>query len=149
MQRLHCFCNIHILWAKRTREPINYGIFINQFPPDIIKSIRQLERINTKICRQKMSILFNQICINGEILATHIYIYIYIYIYINLISHKIYTYIVIQDIGITVRVLANVLGDLGSDLGRIMLKTKKMVLDASLLITQHYKVRIKGKGGQS
>ena len=30
-------------------EPINYERFINQFPPDIKTSIRQLERINTKI----------------------------------------------------------------------------------------------------
>ena len=45
--------------AERTREPINYGILINQFPPDIIKLTPQLERINTKICRQRMSKLFN------------------------------------------------------------------------------------------
>ena len=46
----------------------NYGRFINQFPPNIVRSIRQFERINKKICRQKMSLMFNQI-----------YIYIYIY----------------------------------------------------------------------
>ena len=39
-----------------------------------IKAIRQYERISKKICRQKMSIMFNEICIN-----IHIYIYIYIY----------------------------------------------------------------------
>ena len=33
----------------------------------------------------------------------------------------------------------------GSVPGRVILKTQKMVLDASLLNTQHYKVRIKGK----
>ena len=33
--------------------------------------------------------------------------------------------------------------------GRAIPKTQKMVLDASLLNTQHYKVRIKGKGKQS
>ena len=36
-------------------------------------------------------------------------------------------------------------GDLGSIPGRVIPKTQKMVLDASLLNTQHYKVRIKGK----
>ena len=33
--------------------------------------------------------------------------------------------------------------------GRVIPKTQKMVLDASLLNTQHYKVRIKGKVEQS
>ena len=44
-----------------------------------------------------------------------------------------------------VRVFANGLGDLGSIAGRVIPETLKMVLDASLLNTQHYKVRIKGK----
>ena len=44
---------------------------------------------------------------------------------------------------------ANGPGDLGSIPGRVILKTQKMVLDASLLSTQHYKVRIKGKVEQS
>ena len=38
---------------------------------------------------------------------------------------------------------------LGSIPGRVIPKTQKMVLDASLLNTQHYKVRIKGKVEQS
>ena len=44
---------------------------------------------------------------------------------------------------------ANGPGDLGSIPGRVIPKTQKMVLDASLLNTQHYKVRIKGKVEQS
>ena len=36
-------------------------------------------------------------------------------------------------------------GDLGSILGRVIPKTLKMVFDTSLLNTQQYKVRIKGK----
>ena len=63
----------------------------------------------------------------------HIYIYIYI----------------LPDIGLAVRVFANGPGDLGSIPGRVISKTQKMVLDASLLNTQHYKVRIKGKVEQS
>ena len=51
--------------------------------------------------------------------------------------------------GLGVRVFANGLGDLGSIPGRVIPKTQKMVLDASLLSTQHYKVRIKGKVEQS
>ena len=53
------------------------------------------------------------------------------------------------DIGIMVRVFTNGLGDLGSIPGRVIPKTQKMVLDATLLNTQHYKVRIKGKVKQS
>ena len=47
------------------------------------------------------------------------------------------------------RVFANGPGDLGSITGRVILKTLKMVLDTSLLNTQQYKVRIKGKVEQS
>ena len=47
------------------------------------------------------------------------------------------------------RVLANGLEDWGSVPGRVIPKTQKMVLDATLLSTQHYKVRIKGKVEQS
>ena len=35
--------------------------------------------------------------------------------------------------------------DRGSIPGQVIPKTQKMVLDAALLSTQHYKVRIKGK----
>ena len=55
----------------------------------------------------------------------------------------------IPDIGLAVRVFANGPGDLGSIPGRVIPKTQKMVLNASLLNTQHYKVRIKGKVEQS
>ena len=53
------------------------------------------------------------------------------------------------SLGQAVRVFANSPGDLGSIPGRVIPKTQKMVLDASLLNTQHYKVRIKGKVKQS
>ena len=55
----------------------------------------------------------------------------------------------LPDIGLRVSVFANGPGDLGSIPGRVIPKTQKMVLDASLLNTQHYKVRIKGKVEQS
>ena len=45
----------------------------------------------------------------------------------------------LPDIGMMIRP-----GDLGSIPGRVIPKTQKMVLDATLLNTQHYKVRIKG-----
>ena len=46
-------------------------------------------------------------------------------------------------------VFTNGPGDRGSIPGRVKPKTKKMVLDAALLNTQHYKVRIKSKVEQS
>ena len=55
----------------------------------------------------------------------------------------------LPDISQMVRVFNNGPGDLGSISSRVIAKTQKMVLDASLLNTQHYKVRIKGKVGQS
>ena len=48
-------------------------------------------------------------------------------------------------IGLVSRVFANGSGDLRSITGRVIPKTLKTVLDASLLNTQQYKVRIKGK----
>ena len=63
--------------ADRTREQINNGKFTNQFRPDIIISIRWLGRNNIRICGQKTSILFKQIC--------H---YIYIYIYTSSLMHR-------------------------------------------------------------
>ena len=60
--------------------------------------------------------------------ACDIYIYIYIYIYI---------------------VFANGQGDLGSIPGHVIPKTFKIVLNTSLLNTQQYKVRIKGKVEES
>ena len=47
------------------------------------------------------------------------------------------------------RMFANGPGDRGSIPGRVIPKTKKMVFDAPLLNTQHYKVRIKGNMEQS
>ena len=44
-----------------------------------------------------------------------------------------------------VRVFANGPGDQGLIPGRVIPKTQKMVLDASLFNTQHFKVRIKVK----
>ena len=54
-----------------------------------------------------------------------------------------------QLIGLVGRVFVNGPEDLGSIPGRVIPKTLKMVLDASLLNTQYYKVRIKGKVEQS
>ena len=55
----------------------------------------------------------------------------------------------LRNIGPAVRVFANGPGDLGSIPGRVIPKTLKMELDTTLLNTQHYKVRFKGKVEQS
>ena len=47
------------------------------------------------------------------------------------------------------RVFANWPGDLGSIPARVIPKTLKIVLDTSLLNTEHYKVHIKGEVEQS
>ena len=52
-------------------------------------------------------------------------------------------------IGLMSRVFTNDPEDRGSIPGRVIPKTQKMVLDATLFNTQHYKVRIKGKVEQS
>ena len=56
---------------------------------------------------------------------------------------------VYRPISLVGRVFANGPGDRGSMPGWVIPKIQKMVLGASLLNTQHYKVKIKGKLEQS
>ena len=44
-------------------DTYNYGQYLNQFPSNTIKVIREFERIQKKICKHKMSIMLNEICI--------------------------------------------------------------------------------------
>ena len=78
----------------------------------------------------------------------HVYMYSYVYIYIYIhvrvcvrvcVYTSIYTYIYIR------RVFANGPGNWGFSPWSNHTKGSKMVLDASLLNTQYFKVRIKGK----
>ena len=46
-------------------------VFFSHFWLYIKTSIQQLEKIKTKICRHKISILFNQICLNEEMLPKY------------------------------------------------------------------------------
>ena len=80
-QKLHHFCNRSSpdegqSRAESTRYTYNYGQYINQFPPNTIKVLREFERIQKKICRHKMSMMFYEIYINEEMLPIYIYIYI-------------------------------------------------------------------------
>ena len=58
-------------------------------------------------------------------------------------KHDLYIYM-----GLVIRVFASGAGDRGSILGRHT-RLKKMLLDTSLLHTQHYKEHIQGKVEQS
>ena len=62
--------------AESTWDTYNYEQYINQFPPNTIKVIREFERIQKKICRHKMSIMFYEICI-------YIYIYMCVCVCVN------------------------------------------------------------------
>ena len=68
---------------------------------------------------------------------------------INFSQHSVGLHSITGFIGPAVRVFANGPGDLGSIPGRVIPKTLKMELDTTLLNTQHYKVRFKGKVEQS
>ena len=48
--------------TESTWDTYNYGQYINQSPPNSIKVIQEFERIQKKICRHKMSIMFHEIC---------------------------------------------------------------------------------------
>ena len=76
-------------------------------------------------------------------LETYLMILVYRY-------HKHSTNIIRKYMNLLIpRVFINGPGDLGSTPGRVLPKTQKTVLDASLLNTQQYKVGIKGKVEQS
>ena len=60
---------------KKNWEPVKYGKFVSQFLLDIKTIIQQFDRIETKICGQRMSKIFNQIyiyiCKQDLALITH------------------------------------------------------------------------------
>ena len=83
IRKLHRFCNTSspdddLKLGRKYMGNKHYGKYINQFPPNIIKSIRQYERINKKICRQKMFIIFNEI---------YIYIYVCVCVCVYMCMH--------------------------------------------------------------
>ena len=53
-----------------------YGIFLNSFYLNVKRFIRSLKRIEDKIGRLKVSITFNQTCLEEKIMPIYIYIYI-------------------------------------------------------------------------
>ena len=69
-------------------------------------------------------------------------------IFFSILSRRLSKFLIMNEYP-AVRVFANGPGDLGSIPGRVIPKTLKMELDTTLLNTQHYKVRFKGKVEQS
>ena len=65
---------------ESTWESIIYGKFISQYQPDIIICIQRFESIKIKICKKnRISIIFNQICLNEKMVPNPPPIHIYIY----------------------------------------------------------------------
>ena len=79
-------------WAESTRDTYNYGQYLNQFPTNTIKVIREFGRIQKKICRHKMSIMFYEICINEEMLPKYIYIYMCVCVCVHVCMY-VYMYV--------------------------------------------------------
>ena len=71
------------------------------------------------------------------------------YLSIYLVNIYIYIYIYMCVCVCVCVCVTNGAGDRSPIPGRVITKTQKMVLDAALLNTQHYKERIKGKVEQS
>ena len=81
--------------SKSARD--NFGKFTHQFQPETKTLIRKLERILNKLYGQNLSLLFNEICLNEQLLPnyththhthSHIHTHTYIYIYIYFIKKK-------------------------------------------------------------
>ena len=92
------------------------------------------------ICIYHKWYIYSKVTCSLTKLVLYIYIYIYMYVCVCVCNRL---------IGPLGRVFTNGLGDRGSIPGRVIPKTLKMVLNTSLLNTQQYKVRIKGKVEQS
>ena len=81
--------------AESSWEITNYGKFINQFPSNIIRSIRQFERINKKTNKHvDKNVYYVQSNMYQWRNAAKLYIYIHMYILIY-----IYIYIYIYILG--------------------------------------------------
>ena len=84
MERSYHFDNIHTPlmmaqdWAESSREPINYGRFINQFLPDAIKSMQWL-KIQKCVEKGCLYCLIKYVLTKKYWPNTHTSIYIYIY----------------------------------------------------------------------
>ena len=55
-----------------SQEPIGLGRLLHPLPPDIKKTIRQLEKVSFKLTREKCKIVYNRTCIHEDILPMFI-----------------------------------------------------------------------------
>ena len=116
------------IMAKSGRK-YNYGQYINQFSPNTIKVIREFERIQKKICRHKMSIMFNEICINEEMLPQ--------YTYFKLLNNKQYILLNIYNVAISnIQYKKNYIP---SNQQQVFLSIKFNVLFLSFYIIQNFR----------
>ena len=130
VQKIHK-AKVFRLWRVR-RSVIRRAVRPKGGEPALYQATRQRSKaLNMSVSWCQSWLTYASICLSVSLSYTQLSNY---YIVIN----KWY-------IGIMVRVFANGPGDRGSIPGRVIPKTLKMVLDASLLNTQHYKVGIKGK----
>ena len=60
----------------------NFGKFPHQFQPETNTLIRKLKRILIKLYRQNLSLLFNETCLNEQLLPNYTHTHIHIYIYV-------------------------------------------------------------------
>ena len=133
-----------ILWSARTAKSTMLQVLF--FLLSIIRS-DLLAEIKWSVC---MSNSHKSLCVlfSWTGVGLCIYHYFYIHYYLSFII-----FILIMSIcnllnrlpGLVGRVFDNGPRDLGLIPGRVIPKTLKMLLDSSLLNTQQYKVRMKGK----
>ena len=58
---------------------MNFGELIFKFPCNICSKIRYLEKLQKKLVKANIAILFNRTCVNENILPNFTDIYVYIY----------------------------------------------------------------------
>ena len=59
---------------KSTWEAVKYGKYVCEFQPDIKTTIRRFERMEIKICRQILLVIFNPICLDEEMQPKYTYL---------------------------------------------------------------------------
>ena len=62
-----------------TMSVVSLGSLLYNLPVEQRKSVRELEKVSTKVIKSKCSLLFNSTCLKEDILPSYSNIYIYIY----------------------------------------------------------------------
>ena len=64
---------------------MNFGELIYLQPDNVKKLLRKIENIEKKLANARVAILFNETCLNENILPNFTNIYIYIYVNIQIL----------------------------------------------------------------